>query len=127
MKKTFNVTKEGAQMPFPFSHAAEAGNYVYLSGQPSMELETGKFIEGSFEQQLKQCFSNLERVLKEAGLDKEDVIKCTVFLVDMRDYIKMNEYFKEYFSYPYPSRSCLAVAGLPLQALVEVEMIAYRK
>lgn len=123
--KYYNVP-ENTEMSFPFSHAVEAGDFIFLSGQPSMELATGKFIDGDFGTQLEQCFSNLDEVLKAAKLSRKDVIKCTVFLIDMRDYPVMNEIYKAKFGKPFPARSCIATAGLPLGAKVEVEMIAYR-
>lgn len=78
---------------FPFSHAAEAGGVVYLSGQPSMNLITSEFIDGTFKEQFKRCFSNLDEALKAAGLTRDDVVKCTVFLIDMRDFPKMNKLY----------------------------------
>ncbi len=123
MKKTFNVV-EG---PFPFSHAAEMDNVVYLSGQPAMDMATGKLIAETFEDQVKQCFANLDMVLAKAGLTKDDVVKCTVFLIDMRDFAEMNAIYADYFNAPFPARSCFAVNGLPLGARVEIEMIAHRK
>lgn len=122
-KKVFNAV-EGK---FPFSHAVEAsGKPVYISGQPSMDLATGKFVDGTFKEQFLQCFKNLDAVLKAAGLTRDDVVKCTVFLVDMRDYPEMNELYSQMFQKPFPSRSCFACAGLPLGTRVEIEMIAYR-
>jgi len=122
-RKVYNVSGE-AVTKFPFSHAVESEDLLFLSGQPPMELETGKFIDGDFESQLKNCFKNLFEVVAVAGLTEEDVVKCTVFLIDMRDYPLMNEVYKKQFSAPLPARSCFAVSGLPLGARVEVEMIA---
>lgn len=118
----YNVTNG----PFPFSHAMESDHVVYLSGQPAMDLETGTFLGGSFAEQFQQCFANLDAVLQEAGLSKKDVVKCTVFLIDMRDYPEMNDLYVKYFEKPDPARSCFAVNGLPLGARIEVEMIAHR-
>lgn len=124
MKKHYSVP---TTMKFPFSHAVQMGDCVYLSGQPSMELTTGQFIDGDFEAQFRQCFANLERVLDRGGMTLADVAKCTVFLLDMRDYAKMNEIYAEKFSgLEQPARSCFGVTGLPMGAKVEVEMIAYR-
>lgn len=111
---------------FPFTHAAEGGNVVFLSGQPSMDLVTSEFIDGSLEDQVKKCFENLDEALEAAGLTRDDVVKCTVFLIDMRDFAEMNQLYAKYFKDPYPARSCFAVAGLPLGARVEIEMIAVR-
>ena len=112
---------------FPFSHAAEGGGAVYLSGQPSMDLVTSQFIDGTFEQQFLKCFSNLDEALEAAGLTRDDVVKCTVFLTDMRDFPAMNKLYAQHFQAPYPARSCFSVTGLPMGAKVEVEMIAHRR
>ncbi len=124
-KKTY-LAKGCEKCEFPFSHAAEAGGIIYLSGQPSMDLVTSQFIDGSFEEQFKKCFSNLDEALLAAGLTRENVIKCTVFLIDMRDFPKMNQLYAQEFNVDYPARSCFAVSGLPLGARVEIEMIAHR-
>lgn len=126
MKKIVYNVPENTRMTFPFSHAAEADGVIYLSGQPSMNLATGEFIDGNFEEQFEQCFKNLETVLKAAELDNSNVIKCTVFLTDMRDFPLMNELYKKKFKNPYPARSCFSVTGLPMGAKVEIEMIAKR-
>lgn len=124
MKKHYSVP---TTMKFPFSHAVQAGDYVHLSGQPSMDLSNGQFIDGDFEAQFNQCFSNLERVLAEGGMTLADVVKCNVFLIDMRDYAKMNEiYAKKFEGVEQPARSCFGVTGLPMGAKIEIEMIAYK-
>ena len=125
MRKTY-LAKGCEGCKFPFTHACEGGSTVYLSGQPSMELVTSEFIDGSFEEQVRQCFANLDEALKAAGLTSDDVVKCTVFLTDMRNFDKMNAIYAEQFNDPFPARSCYAVAGLPLGALVELELIAHR-
>ena len=124
MKKYINVPTE---KKFPFSHAVQVGDYVHLSGQPSMDLNDGHFIDGNFESQFDQCFSNLMDVLEVGGMTLADVVKCTIFLIDMRDYAKMNEiYVKKFEGYELPARSCFGVTGLPLGAKLEIEMIAYK-
>lgn len=122
-KKYYKVPENGIE--YPFSAAVKAGDYVYLSGQPSMDLATGKYLDANFETQFAKCMSNLQEVLDAIGLKKDDVVKCTVFLTDMRDYPLMNELYVKWFGKPLPARSCMAVAGLPLGTKVEVEMIAY--
>ncbi len=81
---------------------------------------------GTFEQQFLKCFSNLDEALEAAGLTRDDVVKCTVFLTDMRDFPAMNKLYAQQFQAPYPARSCFSVTGLPMGAKVEVEMIAHR-
>lgn len=124
MKKHYSVP---TSMKFPFSHAVQMGDTVYLSGQPSMDLSNGQFMDGDFEAQFHQCFANLERVLAEGGMTLDDVAKCNVFLIDMRDYAKMNElYAKKFEGFKQPARSCFGVTGLPMGAKIEIEMIAYK-
>lgn len=124
-RKTY-LAKGCEACKFPFSHASEADGVVYLSGQPSMDLVTSEFIDGTFEEQFLRCFANLDEALKAAGLTRDNVQKCTVFLIDMRDFPKMNALYAGQFEAPYPARSCFSVSGLPLGARVEVEMIAHR-
>lgn len=117
-------TAEGAVAIGPYSHAVQTGNLLYLSGQTPIDSETGKLVEGSITLQTEQCFQNLFNVLKSAGLTPEDVIKVNVFLTSMKDFNEMNEVYKDQFNAPYPSRTTIGVAELPLGARVEIEMIA---
>ncbi|MDO5000889.1 MAG: Rid family detoxifying hydrolase [Eubacteriales bacterium] len=126
MNRKAYLAKGCEKCGFPFSHAMEADGTVYLSGQPSMDLVTSQFIDGTFEEQFRKCFANLDEVLAAAGLSRNDVVKCTVFLTDMRDFPAMNKLYAEQFEAPYPARSCFSVTGLPMGARVEVEMIAHR-
>lgn len=113
---------------YPFEHACEAEGTgtVYLSGQPSMDLETGAFIDAPFKEQFLQCMKNLDAALEASDCTRDDVIKVTVFLDDMKYFGELNEIYKEQFNAPYPARSCFAVKGLPLGTKVEIEMIAQR-
>lgn len=117
-------TAEGAVSVGPYSHAVEAGDFVYLSGQTPIEPETGKLVEGDIAAQTEQCFKNLFNVLKAAWLGPEDVVKVNVYLTDMKNFAAMNEVYSKQFSQPYPARTTIGVAELPLGAQVEIEMIA---
>ena len=108
----------------PYSHAIVAEPFVYLSGQTPVDPATGQLVEGSVEVQTYQCFANLGAVLAAAGLDFDDVIKCNVYLRDMADFAEMNHAYATHFSQPYPARTTVAVAGLPLDARVEIELVA---
>ena len=110
----------------PYSHAVEAGDLVYLSGQTPLDSATGKLAEGDIAAQTEQCFKNLFAVLAAAGLSEADVVKANVFLTDMGNFAAMNQVYATKFSAPYPARSTVAVAGLPLGAQVEIELIARR-
>lgn len=117
-------TAEGAVSVGPYSHAVECGELVYLSGQTPIDANTGKLVEGDVEEQTEQCFKNLFNVLASAGLTQDDVVKVNVFLIDMGDFSGMNSIYSKQFSEPYPARTTIGVAGLPLGAKVEIEMIA---
>ncbi len=108
----------------PYSHAVEAGNLVYLSGQTPIDPQTGKLVEGDVSAQARQCFANLFAVLSAAGLSSEAVVKVNVYLVDMADFQAMNAVYAAQFSQPYPARTTIGVAALPLGARIEIEMIA---
>jgi 2-iminobutanoate/2-iminopropanoate deaminase len=110
----------------PYSHAAEIAGFVYLSGQTPLDKGTGKLVEGGIAVQTDQVLKNLESVLKAAGLSFSDVVKVQVFLTDMKDFPEINRVYESRFSPPYPARSTLGVAALPLGAKVEIEMIAAR-
>jgi len=115
---------EGMSGVGPYSIAIKAGGVVYLSGQVHLDPETGKLVEGDIKSQARQCLENLKRVLAADGLTFEDVVKCTVFLTDMSDFVAVNEVYAAYMVEPFPARSCIQVAGLPLGARVEIEAIA---
>lgn len=122
IKKAY--TAEGAVSVGPYSHAIDAGDLVYLSGQTPIDAATGKLVDGDISVQTMQCFKNLFNVLKAAGLTLEHVVKVNVFLTDMKNFSAMNEVYKTQFAEPFPARTTIGVAGLPLDAQVEIEMIA---
>lgn len=112
----------------PYSHAVAArGELVYLSGQTPIDPATGQLVEGDLSTQVRQVFSNLGAVLAAAGLTFADVVKVNVFLVDMADFATMNDVYASAFDdAPFPARTTVAVAGLPLGARVEIELVAVR-
>jgi 2-iminobutanoate/2-iminopropanoate deaminase len=118
------VNAPGAAAVGPYSHAVRAKNVVFLSGQTPLDPATGQLVGGGIGDQVHQCFANLGAVLKAAGLAFEHVVKANVFLINMDDFAAMNEVYQTYFTVPYPARTTIGVAGLPLGAAVEIEMIA---
>jgi len=110
----------------PYSQAVRAGNLVYLSGQTPIDPSTGKLVDGDITIQTGRVFANLELVLKEAGLSFENVVKVNVYITDMKNFAAMNDVYGTQFSTPCPARTTVAVAALPLNALIEIEMIALR-
>ena len=110
----------------PYSQAIKVGNFVYTSGQLPINPATGAFPEGGIKEQTRQSLSNVKAILEEAGLTMSDVVKTTVFLADMNDFADMNSVYAEFFCEPYPARSAVAVKTLPKNALVEIEVVAYK-
>ncbi|GAA3559670.1 RidA family protein [Microlunatus spumicola] len=111
----------------PYSQAVVVeGGPVYLSGQTPIDPTTGRLVDGDLTAQVQQVFTNLERVLAAGDLTFADVVKVNVFLVDMADFTAMNAVYASVFDAPYPARTTVAVAGLPLGARVEIELVALR-
>jgi len=109
----------------PYSQAIVSGDLIFCSGQIGIDPSVGSLVEG-IEGQTKQVLENLKAVLEEANFSLEKVVKCTVYLSDINDYVKMNEIYGQYFSNHKPARAAFAVATLPLNALVEIEVIAVK-
>ena len=107
----------------PYSQAIVCDNMVFTSGQIPVNPQTGE-IPSSIEEQANQVFSNIKALLKAAGTSIDKVIKTTVFIQKMEDFAAVNKIYETYFSCPYPARSCVEVARLPKDVLIEVEAIA---
>jgi 2-iminobutanoate/2-iminopropanoate deaminase len=108
----------------PYSQAIEVNGFVYASGQIPINPATGDFVEGGIKEQTRQALTNAGNILKEAGTDLGHVVKTTVYMADMGDFVAMNEVYAQFFNEPYPARSAVAVKALPKGALVEVEVLA---
>lgn len=120
--KTVSTDKAPAALG-PYSQAQIVGNLVYTSGQIGIDPATGAAPEG-IEAQAHQVFKNLCELLKAAGSDISKVVKTTVFIKNMDDFALVNSIYGQYFTEPYPARSCVEVARLPKDLLVECEVIA---
>lgn len=107
----------------PYSQAIRAGQFLFTSGQLPLDPRTGAMPEG-IRDQAKQSLSNVQAILAEAGASMEQVVKTTVFLNDMGDFGAMNEVYGTFFTGTHPARSCVEVARLPKDALVEIEAVA---
>lgn len=116
----------GAAAVGPYSHAAGNDAVVYLSGQTPLAPGTTSLVTGGIGAQTRQCLENLAAVLAAAGLATADVVKCNVFLTDMADFAEMNAAYAAFFEAPYPARTTIGVAALPLGAQVEIELVAVR-
>lgn len=115
-----------AQAVGPYSHGIDDGRYVFCSGQTPIDPATGALHAGGVDAQTHQCFDHLFSVLADAGLGPEHVVKVNVYLRDMADFPAMNEAYQSRFEAPFPARTTIGVAGLPLDARVEIELIAKR-
>lgn len=107
----------------PYSQAIVSGNLVYCSGQIPLNPQTGLIPEG-VEQQAHQALTNVKNLLEASGTSIDKVIKTSVFIKDMNDFAKINEIYAQYFTEPFPARSCVEVARLPKDVLIEIEVIA---
>lgn len=124
MEKKSISTKNAPEAIGPYSQGIISGDFIFLSGQIGVDPGTGKMVEGGVLDQAKQIFSNIRNVLKEAGCSPDNVVKAIVFLKNMDDFKNVNDIYSDFFSLPYPARSAIEVAGLPLGADIEIEVIA---
>jgi 2-iminobutanoate/2-iminopropanoate deaminase len=119
------VASTGAPMAIgPYSQGIAAGGLLFTAGQVALDPSTGELVVGGIADQTTRALENLRAVLAAAGSSPSQVIKTTVFLVDMADFAGMNEVYGRFFGSHRPARSTVAVAGLPRGALVEIEVIA---
>ena len=125
MSKTILTSKTGKAIG-PYSLGIGAGDYVFLSGQIPLDGATGKLVDGGIEAQTEQVFANIKALLDNAGVTMAQVVKATVFMTDLKEFAAMNGIYEKHVPAPYPARSTIQVAGLPMGAKVEIEMIAWR-
>lgn len=124
MKAVF--TTEAPAAIGPYSQGIVVNNLFFSSGQIPLTAE-GQLIDGGVQEQTHQVFRNLKAVLQAAGASLETVVKATVFIKDMNDFAAVNEVYGEYFSDHKPARSCVEVARLPKDVLIEIEVVALVK
>ncbi len=125
-KKIYSSEKAPAAIG-PYSQAVKAGRFLYLSGQLPIDPETGKLAGDDISSQTKQSLENIKSILAAAGLSMADIIKTTVFIKDMEHFGEMNKVYGSFFPEDPPARSCVEVARLPKDALVEIECVALLK
>lgn len=125
MKKIISTEKAPAAIG-PYSQAIEVNNMVFTSGVIPIIPETGELVAGGIAEQAEQAIGNLAALLGEAGVQMENVIKTTVFIKDMNDFAKVNEVYAKYFTSQFPARSCVEVARLPKDVLIEIEAIGIK-
>ena len=125
MERKIIATTEAPQAIGPYSQGWIVGDTIYTSGQLGIDVSTGKLADG-IEAQTHAALKNLKAVLKEAGADLNNLVKTTVFVKDLADFATVNQIYGTYFDTEYPARSCVQVAKLPLDGLVEIECVAVR-
>src|SRR5207302_9782153 len=123
MSKTAVTSPELAPPVGPFSQAIEVGGFVYFSGQVGQDPATGKVVEGGIVAETERVFRNLSGVLKAAGKSCDDVARAGVYLTSMSDFVALNGVYAKHFSQPFPARTTIAVAALPLGACVEIDLV----
>ena len=123
-KKIISTDKAPAAIG-PYSQAVEVNGFIYASGQIPVDPATGNIPEG-IEAQTVQALTNVRNLVEAAGLTMENIVKTSVFIKNMDDFAKINEIYASFFAGDYPARSCVEVARLPKDVLIEVEVIAAR-
>ena len=107
----------------PFSQAIRAGDFIFFSGQVGQDPATGKLVQGGVEAEARQLFKNLGTLLEAAGKSFADVVKANVFLTVIQDFAAVNAIYAGEFEPPFPARTTVAVAALPLGASIEIELL----
>jgi 2-iminobutanoate/2-iminopropanoate deaminase len=122
--KSAIVSEKLASPVGPFSQATIDGGFIFVSGQVGQDPATGKIVGGGVERQAERIFANLSAVLAAAGKSLNDAVRVGVYLTNMGDFATMNGVYAKHFRQPFPARTTIAVAGLPLGASVEIDLIA---
>jgi len=122
---TIQAIKSDALAPpvGPFSQAIRSGDFIFFSGQVAQDPATGKLVQGGVEAEARQLFKNLATLLEAAGKSFADVVKANVFLTVIQDFAAINAIYAEQFDAPFPARTTVAVAALPLGASIEIELL----
>jgi len=123
MSKTAIASPDLAPPAGPFSQAIEVGGFLFFSGQVGQDLATGKVVEGGIVAETERVFRNLAAVLKAADKSFDDVARAGVYLTNMSDFGAMNGIYARHFTQPFPARTTIAVAALPLGACVEIDLV----
>lgn len=124
--KNIISTDKAPQAIGPYSQAVEVNGMIYTSGMIPINPADGSLVTGTVEEQAEQALKNLKALIEESGSTLDKVVKTTVFIKDMNDFAKINEVYSRYFTSNYPSRSCVEVARLPKDVLIEIEAIAIK-
>ncbi|HSY95967.1 MAG TPA: RidA family protein [Steroidobacteraceae bacterium] len=123
MSKQIISTEDAPAAIGVYSQAVRVGNTIWVSGQIPLDPKTKELVQGDVEAQVRQVFENLKAIVAAAGASFDDVVKATVFLIDLSHFGLVNKVMAEYFREPYPARAAVGVAALPRGAQIEVECI----
>ena len=123
MSKIAIISPELAPPVGPYSQAVEAGGFIYFGGQVGQDPTTGTLVPGGITAETDRLFQNLSAVLKAAGNGFGDVVRAGVYLTNMSDYVALNGIYARHFSQPFPARTAIGVAALPLGACVEIDLV----
>jgi 2-iminobutanoate/2-iminopropanoate deaminase len=119
------IRTDNAPAPIgPYNQATQFGNMLFISGQIALDPKTGTLVQDSIQAETNLVMSNLEAILKEAGMDFSNVLKSTIFLMDMGQFAQVNEVYGSFFASNAPARETVQVSGLPKGVNVEISMIA---
>ena len=125
MEKKIIATNKAPAAIGPYSQAIKIDDFLYTSGQISLDAETMEMVTGSIEIETEKVLQNLEAILMKDGLNLTHVIKTTIYLSDLGDFSKMNQVYEKFFADNRPARACVQVAALPKGAKVEIDAIAH--
>jgi 2-iminobutanoate/2-iminopropanoate deaminase len=126
MKTSIHTRKAPAAIG-PYSQAVEQNGFVFCSGQAALDPESGTIVKGGIEFETRRALQNIGEVLAAAALDFVDVVKTTIFMIDLSEFETVNRVYNEHFEPPYPARSTVQVAALPRGARIEIEAIAMKR
>jgi len=119
------ITASGAPSAIgPYSPAVKVGNMLFLSGSIPLDPATGQLVAGGIKEQTTRVMENIKGLLAAAGADFDNVVRTTVFMIDLGEFAAMNEVYASYFAAPYPARSTMQVVKLPRDVRVEIDVIA---
>ena len=123
MKKIISTPDAPAAIG-PYSQAVRVGSTIYCAGQIPLDPKTGQIVSGGIDVQSRRVLDNIAAILRAEGLSFEDVVKTTIYLIDLTDFQAVNEIYASYFKQAPPARSTVQVAALPKGARIEIEVIA---
>ena len=123
MSKSAITSPELSPPVGPFSQAVRVDGFIYFSGQVGQDPATGKVVEGGIEAETERVFQNLAALLKAAGRGFDDVVRAGVYLTNIGDFAAMNAIYARHFSQPFPARTTIGTAALPLGARVEIDLV----